>query len=407
MDAARESFKQNMKTKHPSKSTGQGPGAPVVNIDYNERVKGKVEYVGFFGSWDSPKYRSFFTFIRLFMAGIFLGLLYVNASIVCDEWFRAYILNNELHLWFLIIADAALLLMLGLLSSVAYKFYRHLKREEAYISDIAYEQSQYSYALYQELLRLKTELRDQFLNVENQLVNGSLRSSPNPSHTESMLSLSDRHYELWKHVAKMIRIFGYGYEPSNDPEMYESDVNGQISYRNLVDCFSKLEGGIWKMYNYGLDLKDDLTASDRLGSRLAELEGTIRMLARKVESADASILEITPALHSIAHSKDYFRTILVEERYKLSIRVLNLSDTIVERLLAKGIETVWDLSMTDMCVLKRWFSKYDILAIQEAMKAIEPYLRADDESSRYVYIAESEEADAYKERDSGSSPIRR
>ena len=86
MDAARESFKQNMKTKHPSKSTGQGPGAPVVNLDYNERIKGKVEYVGFFGSWDSPKYRFFFVFIRILMASIFIGLLYVNASIVCDGW---------------------------------------------------------------------------------------------------------------------------------------------------------------------------------------------------------------------------------------------------------------------------------------------------------------------------------
>ena len=383
MDAARESFKQNMKTKHPSKSTGQGPGAPVVNLDYNERIKGKVEYVGFFGSWDSPKYRFFFVFIRILMASIFIGLLYVNASIVCDEWFRGYVLDDDLHFWFLIIADGLILLMLGLLSSVTYKFYRHLKREKAYIEDVAYEQNQYSYALYQEFLRLKTELREQFLNVETQLVNGSLISSPNSSDKESMLSLSDRHYELWKHVAKMIRVFGYGYDPVEDPEMYESDTKGQMSYRNLVDCFNKVESGIWKMFNYGLDLKDDLTASDRVRSRLAELEGTIRYLAQKVECADASIIEITPALHDIAHSKDYFKTILVEEKFKLSIRVLNLNDSIIDKLIAKGVETVGDLSMKDMYVLRLWFGKSDALAIKEAMMAMDPYFKIIDERPQY------------------------
>ena len=249
--------------------------------------------------------------------------------------------------------------------------------------DIAYEQNQYSYALYQEFLRLKTELRDQFLNVETQLVNGSLISSPNSSDKESMLSLSDRHYELWKHVAKMIRVFGYGYDPVEDPEMYESDTKGQMSYRNLVDCFNKVESGIWKMFNYGLDLKDDLTASDRVRSRLAELEGTIRYLAQKVECADASIIEITPALHDIAHSKDYFKTILVEEKFKLSIRVLNLNDSIIDKLIAKGVETVGDLSMKDMYVLRLWFGKSDALAIKEAMMAMDPYFKIIDERPQY------------------------
>ena len=140
------------------------------------------------------------------MASIFIGLLYVNASIVCDEWFRGYVLDDDLHFWFLIIADGLILLMLGLLSSVAYKFYRHLKGEKAYIEDVAYEQNQYSYALYQEFLRLKIELRDQFLNVETQLVNGSLMSSPNSSDMPCSLSIrSTTSSSLWAKAGKASR----------------------------------------------------------------------------------------------------------------------------------------------------------------------------------------------------------
>ena len=74
---------------------------------------------------------------------------------------------------------------------------------------------------------------------------------------------------------------------------------------------------------------------------------------------------------------------MVEEKFKLSIRVLNLNDSIIDKLIAKGVETVGDLSMKDMYVLKLWFGKSDALAIKEAMMAMDPYFKIIDERPLY------------------------
>ena len=90
-----------------------------------------VEYVGFFGSWDAPKYRFYLTFIRICMATIFLGLLYVNVRMIQDNFLWSFILEDEFSLIIMIAIEGMVLLTLALLASVSYKFYRNLKREEA------------------------------------------------------------------------------------------------------------------------------------------------------------------------------------------------------------------------------------------------------------------------------------
>jgi hypothetical protein len=63
-----------MKQKYTSGTDQQGLMSPPREIP--------LQYAGFFGSWDSPHYRFFMLFIRVSMAGIFLGLLYINALVI-------------------------------------------------------------------------------------------------------------------------------------------------------------------------------------------------------------------------------------------------------------------------------------------------------------------------------------
>lgn len=369
MDAARESFKQNMKTKHPSKSTGQGPGAPVVNIDYNERVKGKVEYVGFFGSWDSPKYRFFFTFIRIIMAGIFVGLLYVNASIVCDEWFRAYILNNELHLWFLIIADGALLLMLGLLSSVAYKFYRHLKREKAYIEDVSSSISTHSHRLYVHLKEAQTELWYHLVSLENLLVQSACVSH-NPSGLESCVKFTDTQFALWKQFIRLERIFGSRCNVEDDPDLNSPSSMGLLPCKPLLVRLEALEDGLRDLFESSINLKDDLTASDIISKRLVQLETLCRSTMQSVISTEASLNDVVSNVTSALNQCHGSRA---DNISLMSIRVLNISNRMVYTLNDNCIYTIGDLLSHDSDYYRLFLNAADVDMIVNAVRVIDPF----------------------------------
>lgn len=356
-----------MKEKYSSGTDRQG--------STSSKQEPPVQYVGFFGSWDAPKYRFYLTFVRIFMASVFLGLMYVNARMIHDNFLWSFILEDELSLIIVISIEGMVLLTLALLASVSYKFYRHLKKEEAKAKAATDRLNVHVNHMHLNFMKIKTELWSQLISIENKLVNSATISTQYPSDGMPALKFNDDQYVIWKHLTNLERVFGCGYNIAEDTEADGYISNKMLSYRPLVNSFDQLELGIEELLESGTNVHHAATVADMICYRLIKLEENNRQLLQTITNTDNSLNAVLPKINRVADLEVYSSKIRTEIEAKLSIRTLSVNDRIIQKLQNRGIATVGDLTHCSSAELNRWLGCIDAELVETAMARLNPDLQ--------------------------------
>lgn len=290
-----------MKQKYTSGTDQQGLMSPPREIP--------LQYAGFFGSWDSPHYRFFMYFIRVSMASIFLGLLYINALVIRESKLWSLIIGDERYLLIYAVINGITLLTLGLLSIVSYRFYRHMKREEVRLRNRSNRLTAHAQLQLQLFREIKSGLWEQFISIETKLVNSAIMN--NPYHSASRygaLNFNSDQNELWCHILGLQRIFGICYKVDEDIEATALGARYMVSYKPLAKCFDELECAINDLVESGIDIHNEQILQDLICKRLVALEGLNRRAIEMIMQTEETLNSLVPKLDSISlvkkeHSK--------------------------------------------------------------------------------------------------------
>ena len=363
-----------MKEKYSSGTDRQG--------SISSKKKPPVEYVGFFGSWDAPKYRFYLTFVRIFMASVFLGLMYVNARMIHDNFLWSFILEDELSLILVISIEGMVLLTLALLASVSYKFYRHLKREDAEKEQVSSMIQTHAHRMYTNLIGLKSELWNVFLNMESLLVNGCYTTKTYDA--EPRLRLNDELQMLWKMFTRFNRIFSHYYDKDADPDLNAPSEPGVIPHKPLVERLESLHDGLREMFESGINLKNELTATDLITTRLTELEALQRRTVQILISTDDAFRSLMPRLDQVADVGKYAPVIGTGVKACLPVNCLNIDNSLVRTLNSAGIYTIKELKCCYMTELRAIMGEDNAELVRQSLRNFEPYFNIMDERPSYA-----------------------
>lgn len=360
-----------MKEKYSSGTDRQG--------SISSKKKPPVAYVGFFGSWDAPKHRFYLTFMRICMATIFLGLLYANVRMIQDSFLWKFILEDDITLIIMIAIEGMVLLTLALLASVSYKFYRNLKREEAEKEHASSMIQTNAHRLYVNLIGLKSELWSQFLNMEFLLVNGCSTHSARPYDPEPRLNFNEDQHRLWKQITRCNRIFGHYYDKEADPDLNAPSEAGVIPYKPLVERLESLDDGLREMFESGINIKNELSASDLITTRLTELEALQRRTIQILMSTDDTFRSLMPRLDQVADIGKYAPVIGTGVKAYLPVNCLSIDNYLVRQLNSADIYTIQDLKRHYMTDLRRLLGDENAELVRQSLRKFEPYFNIMDE----------------------------
>ena len=341
-----------------------------------------IEYVGFFGSWDAPKYRFYLTFMRICMATIFLGLLYVNVRMIQDNFLWSFILEDEFSLIIMIVIEGMILLTLALLASVSYKFYRHLKREEVEKERASSMIQAHAHRMYVNLIGLKSELWNVFLSMESLLVNGCYTTTKYDA--EQRLRLNDELQLLWKMFTRFNRIFSHYYDKDSDPDLNAPSEPGVIPHKPLVERLEILHDGLLEMFESGINLKNELTATDLISTRLTELEALQRRTIQILMSTDDTFRSLMPRLDQVADVEKYAPVIGTGVKACLPVNCLNIDDYLVRTLNSAGIYTIKELQRCYMTELRGIMGEDNAELVRQSLRKFEPYFNIMEERPSYA-----------------------
>lgn len=340
-----------------------------------------VQYVGFFGSWDAPKYRFYLTFIRICMASVFLGLLYANVRMIQDNFLWSFILEDEFSLIIMIVIEGMVLLTLGLLASVSYKFYRHLKREEAEAQGAADRLNVHVNHMHLNFRKIKTELWSQLISIENKLVNSATVSTPYKTDGTSALRFNDDQYLIWKHLTNLERVFSCSYSIDQDTEVDGYTSSKILSYRPLVNSFDQLELGIKQLLKSGTDIHHEATVSDMICHRLITLDEVNRMALNSINNTEYLLNYVIPKIDSLSDLEGYSSSLKADIESNLSVRTLTADESILQKLCIRGIDTIGSLTHCAYSDIEEWLGVVDAKLLESSLIRMNPrfrFLRAQD-----------------------------
>lgn len=388
-----------MKNRHSSEANGQGPSTSSC-YDAGEKSgkkssnKTRIDYVGFFGSWDAPRHNGLLTFIRMIMSLVFLILVFFNGLVYISPYLQLALPEyGSISFYVLLGAEALVLIVLALLSIVSYIFYRDMKKQKCIEDEHDSVLSYMINKVYNDLLQIKGELRAQFLSMETMLYTQIIKGASSILNRKYESSNPEGLVHLCNHLSSLTRVMKPEYSKYEDPNLHKFTSPELISYIYLVNRLNDFEKDFKDLRNYRSYIGNRNENEQLMAMGLSSLNEQIKALRQSVDLTRKSMNFVGSKFDDFTESKDYIKTMMTEEKFRLSVRVLNIPDSFIYALIKNHINTIGELTRTDMQTLASisLIGQYGAEIIREALRNLDPYFSIMDNQPVYADLQQFEE----------------
>ena len=157
-----------------------------------------------------------------------------------------------------------------------------------------------------------------------------------------------------------------------------------IPYKPLVERLESLDDGLREMFESGINIKNELSASDLITTRLTELEALQRRTIQILMSTDDTFRSLMPRLDQVADIGKYAPVIGTGVKACLPVNCLSIDNYLVRQLNSADIYTIQDLKRHYMTDLRRLLGDENAELVRQSLRKFEPYFNIMDERPSYA-----------------------